>query len=119
MIIKSLIVAAAFASELLNQHVARPLDAESTMEALRPWETPVEGFFVRSHFDTPATDPSQWTLVIDGLVEHPLTVTLADLRHMPPSSLHAILECSGNGRGQQLPHVPGVQWVRGAVGNAG
>jgi DMSO/TMAO reductase YedYZ molybdopterin-dependent catalytic subunit/mono/diheme cytochrome c family protein len=106
-------------AELLRQHLSRPYDAESTMSALSSWETPIEGFFVRAHFDVPQVDYDRWTLRIDGLVDHPLTLTLKDLRKMPAKSLHAVLECSGNGRGEQQPTVPGVQWTRGAVGNAG
>ena len=30
----------------------------------------------------------------------------------------ATLECTGNGRGFYTPKVPGIQWKRGAVGNA-
>jgi len=117
----SLMSQSGHASELLLEHSSRPLQAESTMEALDPWETPIGGFFVRSHLGLPdlsAVSYSHWTLRIDGLVDHPLSLTMNDLKKMRSQSLHAVLECSGNGRGQQKPVAPGVQWQRGAVGNA-
>lgn len=103
---------------LLKTHLARPVQAEATMQALIPWETPVNGFFVRSHHGVPVIDEKKWVLQIDGLVEHPITLTLAELQKMQQTHHHAVLECSGNFRGIQDPPVPGVQWQRGAVGNA-
>jgi DMSO/TMAO reductase YedYZ molybdopterin-dependent catalytic subunit/mono/diheme cytochrome c family protein len=108
----------ALGAELLREQVSRPLDAEATMEAMSPWETPIEGFFVRSHFDVPVVHRESWSVAIDGLVEHPMTLTLPELEALGVKSEHAVLECSGNGRGQQVPHVPGIQWQRGGVGNA-
>ncbi len=121
-------VAAAFAlppvaradSNLLKRHSSRPLQAESDPAAFEAWETPISGFFVRSHFDVPtAFDPDDWTIVVDGLVNKPLKMTVRQLRQAAQSSFHAVLECSGNGRALQEPGVPGVQWRTGAVGNAG
>ncbi len=106
------------ASELLLEHSSRPVQAESSLEALVPWETPISGFFIRSHFGQPVIDESQWILRIDGLVEHPLTLSLDEIKKLDFKSLHAVLECSGNGRGLQTPKAPGVQWKKGAVGNA-
>lgn len=105
-------------SPLLVERSASPLQAESLGEALVPWETPIEGFFIRTHHPVPAIDAARWRLVIDGLVEKPLTLSLADLKKMRALSLHAVLECSGNGRALQKPDVPGLAWERGAVGNA-
>jgi DMSO/TMAO reductase YedYZ molybdopterin-dependent catalytic subunit len=102
----------------LRRHNARPLDAESDLSMLVPWETPIEGFFIRNHNEIPVVDTERWILVIDGLVNKPLTLTLKDLRAFPNKSLHAVLEISGNGRASFQPKVPGVQWENGAVGNA-
>lgn len=104
--------------ELLEELSPKPLQAESTMEALEPWETPISGFFIRSHHGVPKVEESKWVLRIDGLVEKPLTLTLADLRKMRTKTFHAVLECAGSGRGLQKPAVPGLQWKKGAVGNA-
>lgn len=103
---------------LLRKHNARPLQAESDLSVLESWETPIAGFFIRSHHEVPTIDREKWELEIDGLVENPLKISLSDLEEHPQQSLHAVLECSGNGRGLQEPSVPGVQWRYGAVGNA-
>ena len=115
----SLIVTApSIASESLYEHSSNPLQAESKPETLESWETPVSGFFVRSHFGVPSQDDSEWTLIVDGLVKTPLKLSLTDLQKMSQKSFYAVLECSGNGRGYQTPQAPGVQWKKGAVGNA-
>lgn len=109
----------ALGSEQLLIHSPSPLEAESSRQALLPWETPVEAFFVRSHHAVPNLDETTWKLKIDGLVERPVTLTFAELKsHFARRNLHAVLECSGNGRALQSPQVGGVQWRRGAVGNA-
>ncbi len=107
-----------FASDLLLEHSPQPLQAEATMEALQPWETPLSGFFIRSHHGVPRITEESWALQIDGLVETPITLKLKDLQKMKLQSQHAVLECSGNSRAFQLPQAPGVQWTRGALGNA-
>jgi DMSO/TMAO reductase YedYZ molybdopterin-dependent catalytic subunit len=45
-------------------------------------------------------------------------VTLADLERLPQHTVPATLECTGNGRAFFTPKLPGIQWGRGAVGNA-
>jgi DMSO/TMAO reductase YedYZ molybdopterin-dependent catalytic subunit len=45
-------------------------------------------------------------------------LTLDDLRQMPRTTVTAVLECAGNGRAFFEPSMPGIQWERGAVGNA-
>src|SRR2546429_8929315 len=98
---------------------ARFLDLEMPMEDLKTWITPAPHFFVRNHMHEPSTlDPSTWALTISGEVENPLTLSLADLKKLEPHSAINTLECAGNGRAFQQPHVPGVQWERGAVGTA-
>jgi DMSO/TMAO reductase YedYZ molybdopterin-dependent catalytic subunit len=57
-------------------------------------------------------------LLIGGLVDRRLSLSLDDLRRFPPVELTAVLQCSGNGRAFYRPRAPGVQWERGAVGNA-
>ena len=98
----------------------RFVDLETPAELLdRSWITPVELFFVRNHMSEPVTlDAADWQLKITGEVEHPVTLTLADLRKMEQAGVVNTLECAGNGRSFQRPRVPGVQWERGAVGNA-
>jgi DMSO/TMAO reductase YedYZ molybdopterin-dependent catalytic subunit len=63
-------------------------------------------------------DAAEWRLSIGGEVEKPLTLTLAELAKMEQRSVTNTLECGGNGRAFAVPHVPGVQWEKGAVGTA-
>jgi DMSO/TMAO reductase YedYZ molybdopterin-dependent catalytic subunit len=98
---------------------ARPLDAESPIEALRTPDTSNDLFFVRSHHPVPADAPNPWTLTIDGEVAHPVTLSLDDIRRMPAEQRRVTIECAGNGRGRlELPATSGVQWGFGAVSTA-
>lgn len=97
----------------------RFLDLETPVEFMREWITPINHFFVRNHMYSPAKiDANRWKLTITGEVEKPVTLTLADLEKIPVRSVVTILECAGNGRSLQNPKVPGIQWGKGAVGNA-
>jgi len=95
-----------------------PINAETPLELLTDYLTPNDLFFVRSHWIPHPPDAKQWKLTIDGEVDHPLTLSLADLRKMPRAEATCVLQCAGNGRGFQQPVVPGVQWRYGAAGNA-
>jgi DMSO/TMAO reductase YedYZ molybdopterin-dependent catalytic subunit len=97
---------------------ARPQDLETPAHLLTSWITPNDLFYVRSHFYTPSVDANAWRLRIDGDVERPLELTLADLKAMPSTSMVVTLECAGNGRAFFDPPVAGVQWEKGAVGTA-
>ena len=97
----------------------RFLDLETPVEFMTEWITPVNHFFVRNHMFEPAKfDAKSWQLSITGEVEKPLTLTLADLEKLSLHSIVNVIECAGNGRALQNPKVPGIQWGKGAVGNA-
>jgi DMSO/TMAO reductase YedYZ molybdopterin-dependent catalytic subunit len=97
----------------------RFLDLETPVEFMTEWITPVQHFFVRNHMFAPAKiDAAAWKLTVGGEVEKPLTFTLADLKKIPEHSITNAMECAGNGRSLQNPKVPGIQWGKGAVGNA-
>jgi len=98
---------------------ARFLDLETPVEFMTDWITPVNHFFVRNHMFEPAKfDAKAWQLSITGEVEKPLTFTLAALEKLSLHSVVNAMECAGNGRSLQNPKVPGIQWGKGAVGNA-
>jgi DMSO/TMAO reductase YedYZ molybdopterin-dependent catalytic subunit len=100
-------------------HNDRPEDLETPVRDFNSYLTPVNAFFVRQHIPRPAPiDPQAYRLTVDGMVSKPLQLTLADLRKLPQYTVPATLECTGNGRGFYVPKVPGIQWGRGAVGNA-
>ncbi|TMB32918.1 MAG: sulfite oxidase [Deltaproteobacteria bacterium] len=102
----------------LIRRTERPLNYESVRSTFTTRITPVERFYLRNHFDIPQVDVAKWRLQIRGLVEKPLSLSLADLRRMPQATVEAVLQCAGNGRGLFTPRVPGVQWRYGAMGNA-
>ena len=105
----------------LTVRVTRPFDAETPVREFASWLTPNERFFVRSHFGPPPAEAVQseaWRLTVRGLVREGLSLTLKDLQQFEAVTLTAVLQCSGNGRAHHRPKVPGVQWERGAVGNA-
>jgi DMSO/TMAO reductase YedYZ molybdopterin-dependent catalytic subunit len=93
-------------------------DAETPLDALTTYLTPNDLFFVRHHWNPSYPNVNRWALTVDGEVERPLRLTLAELKKMPRASTTCVLQCAGNGRGLYTPVVPGVQWKYGAVGNA-
>ena len=108
-------------SSPLIVRVSRPLDAETQVREFVSWLTPNDRFFIRSHFGPPSEeqiDPAAWRLRVGGLVERPLALSLDELKRFPEVTVTAVLQCSGNGRAFFRPRVPGIQWERGAVGNA-
>jgi DMSO/TMAO reductase YedYZ molybdopterin-dependent catalytic subunit len=53
----------------------------------------------------PYESPEKWQMTIGGLVDHPMTVTLADLKAMPATSLIKDFQCVTGWR------VPKVHWT--------
>lgn len=105
----------------LTTRVTRPFNAETPVRDFTSFLTPTHRFFVRSHFGPPpveAVSEANWALRVGGLVDEPRTYRLNDLRRMEPLTVTAVVQCSGNGRAFHRPKAPGVQWERGAVGNA-
>ena len=58
--------------------------------------TPTDDFYVTSKGSTPMLRAENWRLKIDGLVEHPLTLTYSDVLALPPIDRELTLECIGN-----------------------
>ena len=96
----------------------RPINLESRVSDLTSYHTPEDVFFVRNNLEAPSVDPAQWSLRIDGEVDNPLVLALADLRRLPMVTHDVLLECAGNGRSFHQPRASGIQWAYGAVGNA-
>ena len=97
----------------------RFLDLEMPPEFANVWITPVQHFYVRNHmFEPSRIDVGRWNLNLSGEVEKPIVLKLSDLGNFDQHSITNTLECAGNGRAFQDPRVPGIQWQRGAVGNA-
>ena len=99
-------------------HNDRPEDLETPLPYFNEWLTPNDVFFVRQHLPRPVIQEADFRLSVRGRVSREIQLLLADLRKLPQYTVAAVLECTGNGRGFFRPRVPGIQWERGAVGNA-
>ncbi|QUD86319.1 SorA family sulfite dehydrogenase catalytic subunit [Phenylobacterium montanum] len=83
--------------------------------------TPNDAFFVRYHLaGAPPTDldPDTFRLLVQGLVDNQLALSLKELKAMPAVEIVAVNQCSGNGRGFFEPRVGGGQAGNGLMGNA-
>ena len=100
-------------------HRAHPLNCETSIPALLGGVVmPNAHFYVRNHFQIPRLDPDAFRLSVGGLVELPLSLSLADLRSMKSQTLVVTLECAGNGRSLFDPPIEGEKWNLGAVSTA-
>src|SRR5712691_8850400 len=100
---------------------AKPLNAEPALEDLvADWITPVEKFYVRNHGPIPKVDPDSVRLSVEGLIDKPLQLSMAELvERFPAVKAIATLTCAGNRRSEfQGPKITGVAWGPGAIGNA-
>ena len=53
-------------------------------------------FFTTQHYGHPEIDPATYRLNVSGLVDQPLSLSIDDIRAMPPRDLIFGFECSGN-----------------------
>ena len=66
-------------------HTTNPRNGEPELAKLvQSWITPTELFYVRSHAPNPVIDPKLFRLQVEGLVRQPLTLTLDEIRRLPP-----------------------------------
>ena len=100
----------------------RPPNYETPISYFSSPITANDAFFVRYHLaDIPEQiDLSSWRLRVGGEgAANPFELTMADLQSgFEQVEITAVCQCSGNRRGLSEPHVPGVQWGLGAMGNA-
>src|SRR5881397_39116 len=62
--------------------------------------TPSSLHYERHHSGIPTIDPSRHRLIIHGLVDRPLSLSVADIRRLPSISRILALECGGNSAGE-------------------
>ena len=99
----------------LDQPMPVPPPAQGIVGQQLVWEelgsqiTPDEKFFTVSHHGMQIIRETGWRLDISGLVDRPLSLSLADIRALPRRELTYTLECSGN---------HGLPFLTGAIGNA-
>lgn len=104
-------------------HQREPFNAEPPRTALAGRRTtPLDAFYGRNHGPVPDIDPDAWRLTVDGLVRHPLELSLAQLRdRFEEVEVTATLQCAGNRRAEliALRDIPDeAPWGSGAVGTA-
>jgi len=62
--------------------------------------TPSSLHYERHHSGIPAIDPAAHRLIIHGLVDRPLSLSMAEIRRLPSVSRILVLECGGNSAGE-------------------
>jgi sulfite oxidase len=107
-------------------HSSTPVELETPIELLRQHEiTPKSLIFVRNNQTLdgalsldPVNDPA-WTVEIDGSVEFPRSISVAELTKMEQVEQTIVLQCSGNGRAHfsKSAAASGSQWKNGAMAN--
>lgn len=99
---------------LLND---RPVNAETPPHFLDDDVTPTKRHFIRNNGIPPTeVDAASWELTVDGLVDKPMTLKIADLKkNFDVVTENLVIECGGNGRAFFDPPAKGNQWTYGAV----
>jgi sulfane dehydrogenase subunit SoxC len=78
--------------------------------------TPSSLHYERHHAGIPTIDPAQHRLVIHGMVERPLSFSVAEIRRLPSVSRILVLECGGNSGSEWAAKTgPDVQRSYGLV----
>lgn len=99
----------------------RPPNYETPVSYFNEAFTPNNAFFVRYHLaNIPEVNAQEWVLKVGGeaasnTMQFPLDQLKKDFEQV---EIVAVCQCSGNRRGLFQPHVPGVEWGYGAMGNA-
>ena len=105
----------------LIKRAYRPPNYETPVDYFREPITRNEAFFVRYHLSSiPNVDVKTWSIKVHGdAARQGITLDMAQLKKdFQPVELVAVCQCSGNRRGMFAPHVQGVEWGVGAMGNA-
>ena len=81
--------------------------------------TPNGLHFTRTHNGVAHIDPNKFRLMIHGLVEKPIVLTLDQLKKYPAESRLLFLECPANGAAEwKGPQFNSLQFVKGMMSNA-
>lgn len=95
----------------------RPVNAETPPHLLDDDVTPTSRHFIRNNGIPPENmDAATWELTVDGLVDNPMVLSIADLKsRFEVVTAQLTIECGGNGRAFFDPPASGNQWTYGAV----
>ena len=72
--------------------------SQTPLQDLEGIITPAGLHFERHHAGIPVIDPTEHRLLLHGMVERPLILTVEELKRFPSHSQINFVECSGNGR---------------------
>ena len=96
-----------------------PLNSEVRLARLTDGSvTPNDRFYIRNHFPLPKIVAKSWRLLVTGLVNKPVTMSLPNLMRLRGETIPVTLECAGNGRALFNPAIEGEPWALGAVSSA-
>lgn len=73
------------------------INSKAPLHKLMGTITPSDLHYERSHAGVPKLDPTKHRLLIHGMTEKSLVLTMDDIKAMPSVSRVAFLECTGNG----------------------
>jgi DMSO/TMAO reductase YedYZ molybdopterin-dependent catalytic subunit len=73
--------------------------------------TSTADFFIRTRLPDLLDTSAAWVITIDGLVDAPLALDLAQLLAMPSQSRVVLLECSGNGATRAFGLISAAEWT--------
>ncbi|MFV0429936.1 MAG: molybdopterin-dependent oxidoreductase [Arachnia sp.] len=74
-----------------------PPGLEARVDAITPLRTPIPEFYrIDIALTPPKVDPELWSLVIDGMVRRPYTISFAELMAMPMVERDITLTCVSN-----------------------
>lgn len=80
-----------------NVDPADAINSKTPIGQLTGSITPADLHYERSHAGVPDLDPALHRLLIHGMVNKPLVLTVDELRAMPSISRVVFIECTGNG----------------------
>ena len=93
-----------------------PTATRTPLQDLHGTITPNGLHFERHHAGVPRIDPARHRLMVHGMVERPLLLTMDDLVRLPSVSRVHFLECSGNSAAQwKAPAGKTAQEIHGLV----
>jgi len=81
----------------------RPVDPSDAINSKTPLHnllgtiTPADQHYERSHAGVPNIDPTEHRLLVHGMAQRNLVLTMDDLHAMPSTSRIGFVECTGNG----------------------
>lgn len=112
-------------SRLIRLTGAHPFNCEAPLSLLYDsgFLTPVELWFVRNHGAVPQVsdaDVRSWQFTIEGLVDKPMTLTLAQLLTLKQVTVPVTMVCAGNRRKEQnvVRKGHGFNWGSAGVSTA-